>query len=405
MKKIFFTLNLFLVISMFSQSTYKEKIHSYELDEVREIRVYLPPSYHENETKPYPVAIVLDADYLFDLYVGNSVLFSQKEKAPEQIVIGISQGGDRRYVDCGYNEDTSYPSGRSESFYRFIRGELLNYLSSNYRISPFKTIVGNTLTANFASYLFIEEEPGFDAFIIINPYFAPNMAGILGNSINKVKMFNYHFYMSSGDYHSKSKQTQIKLVNEVLSEKSNTKFNYKYDEFNESSLTASISQSMPSAFSFIFDIFSAITKEEFETHVKDLSPLDAIAYLKNKYVNIEHFFGSNLKIRERDIYAIEPIIIDQENGKHLREFGEMIFELYPESPLGDYYTGLDFEYRDKYKESLDAFKSGYMKIEGDPAAAESFYKNIERVLNKVNTKEVKEGEVKKEEYEWEEGEY
>ena len=384
MKKIIFTLNLFVAISTFAQLNYKENINSYELDEVREIRVYLPASYQENETRLYPLAIVLDAGYLFDLYVGNSVLFAQKEKAPEQIVIGISQGGDRRYVDCGYDKTSSYPSGKSEAFYKFVRGELLNYLNGRYRVSPFKTIVGNTLTANFTNYFFIEDEPGFDAFININPYLAPHMAGILGASVDEVKSFNYYYYMSSGESISESKQTQIELVNETLSAKSNPKFNYKYDVIKGGSFTASIGQSVPNALSFIFDIYSAISKEEFETHVKNLSPPDAIAYLENKYVEIEYLFGSDLKIRERDIYAIEPIIIDKENGEYLRDFGEMIYGLFPESPLSDYYIGLDFEFRGRYKQALDSYKTGYMKIEEDPTAAENFYKNVERVLKKMN---------------------
>lgn len=384
MKKIIFTLNLFVAVSTFAQLTYKENLNSYELDEVREIRVYLPASYQENDTRLYPVAIVLDADYLFDLYVGNSVLFAQKEKAPEQIVIGISQGRDRRYVDCGYDKESSFPSDKSEAFYRFVRGELLNYLNSRYRISPFKTIVGNTLTANFTNYFFIEDEPGFDAFVNINPYLAPNMAEIIGASVDEIKNYNYYYYMSSGDYNSEAKRAQIEIANETLSAKSNTKFNYKYDEIEGSTLTASIGQSVPNALSFIFDIYSAISKEEFETHVKNLSPPDAIAYLENKYVEIEYLFGSDLKIRERDIYAIEPIIIDKENGEYLRDFGEMIYSLFPESPLSDYYIGLDFEFRGRYKQALESFKTGYMKIEGDPTAAENFYKNVERVLKKMN---------------------
>lgn len=384
MKKFIFTATLFLSTLAYSQLSYTEYIDSYELDEVREIKIYLPPSYQDDSERIYPLAVVLDADYLFGLYIGNSVLFSQKEKAPEQIVVGISQGGNRRYQDCSYDEKTSFPSEKSEAFYRFVRGELLQYIEDRFRIAPFKTIVGNTITGNFVNYFFIEDDPGFDAFISINPYFAPDMAGILGNNVDQIKSNSYYYYMSSGDHNSEKRQTAIKTVDEALAVKTNEKFNYKYDEFSGTTLTASIGQSVSSAMAFIFELYSSISIEEFESKIKNLSPPDAIAYLENKYVEIEYLFGTNLKIRERDIYAVEPIIIDKENGEFLRDFGEMIYKLYPESPLGDYYIGLDFEYRGRYKQALDAYKEGYMKIEGSPENAESFYKNVERVLKKMN---------------------
>lgn len=383
MKKAILIFSLLITTFAYSQLSYTEYIDSYELEEIREIKIYLPPSYQQDSTRVYPVAFVLDADYLFGLYVGNSVLFSQKDKAPEQIVIGISQGGDRRYQDCSYDKETSFPSNNSEAFYRFVRGELSNYISDRFRTAPFKTIIGNTLTANFVNYFFIEDEPGFDAFISINPYIAPNMASILDNNVDKVKKKSYYYYMSSGDHNSEKRHTAIKTVDTALSSKTNKKFNYKYDEFNGTTLTASIGQSVSNAMAFIFEIYSSISKEEFETKVKDLSPPDAIAYLENKYVEIEYLFGTNLRMRERDVYAIEPIIIDKENGAFLRDFGEMIYNLYPESHLGDYYIGLGFEFKGRYKQAIKAYKDGYMKIEGNAENAEIFYENVERVLKKM----------------------
>ena len=141
---------------------------------------------------------------------------------------------------------------------------------------------------------------------------------------------------------------------------------------------------MANAMAHIFGIYAPISKEEFENTIKEMSPPDAIAYLENKYVEIEYQFGANLKIRERDIYVVEPIILDKEDGEYLRDYGEMIFKLYPDSPLSDYYIGMDYEMRGKYKNALEAYKEGYMKITGSIEDADAFYKNIERVSAKVN---------------------
>ena len=63
-----------------------------------------------------------------------------------------------------------------------------------------------------------------------------------------------------------------------------------------------MSEAIPRAINKIFEIYSPITKDEFEKNIKDTTPKDAIAYLENKYLEIEFLFGSNIGIREREIF-------------------------------------------------------------------------------------------------------
>jgi len=374
---------LFISSVLHSQNTQVKKFNSTELNTERYLKIYVPPGYADDESKLYPLTIVLDAEYLYDVYVGNSILFSAMEKAPEQIIVGINQNQyNERIRDCAYSKENSFPTADSEAFYRFIRSELLNYLEENYRLSPFRTIVGNTLTANFINYFLIEDNPGFNAFVAINPYYAPDMPAMIHQKIPALKDENRFYYLSGGNYIADNWKSPINGTNELFKTASNPKFKYKYEFFENSNSVASIGQSIPSAFAFIFDLYSAISKEEFEKNIKDLSPADAIAYLENKYVEIDYLFGSNLKIRESDIFAIESIILDKENGDYLKNFGEMINKLYKESPIGDYYIGRYYETGGKFKQALEYYKSGYMKLpEGDPNA-DGYYENIERVLKK-----------------------
>lgn len=369
--------------SIYSQNIQLKKFNSVELNNDRYLKVYIPPSYQADSTKLYPLTIVLDAEFLFDVYVGNSILFANKEKAPEQIIVGINQNYyNERYDDCSYLEENSLPTEQGEAFYRFIRGELLDYFEENYRVSPFKTIIGNTLTANFINYFLIEDYPAFNAFINVNPYFAIDMPLMLQSKSQQVSDENIYYYISNGKYNLEKWNNVITSTNDLLTTTTNPKFKYKYDLFDNSTKVASIGQSIPSAMAFIFELYSAISKEEFDSNIKHLSPADAIAYLENKYIEIDYLFGSNLKIRERDIFAIEPIILDKENGDYLKNFGDMINKLYKESPIGDYYIGRYYETGNKLKLALRYYKSGYMKLpEGDPNA-DGYYENIERVLKK-----------------------
>jgi predicted alpha/beta superfamily hydrolase len=370
------------VTTAFSQETetFVKEFQSDILNTTRLLKISIPKSYKDNPDRMYPLAIVLDSEYLFDIYVSNVKLYSNKDKAPEQIVVGIIQNQNKeRYKDCSYDKVTSMPTEEGTKFYQFIRNEVLNYLDANYRISPFKTIVGNTITSNFINYFLLENKPVFSAFVNINPSYALDLNTFFVKKIPAIKEPTY-YYVINGKYNSKKKQKLINDMNDLLSQSKNENFNYFYDEQNQSTKIASIGQGIARSLAFIFEQFSPISKEEYKNKIANMTPPEAIEYLEKKYVDIEYLFGTNIKIRERDIFAIEGIIIDKADGDYLEEFGKMINRLYPESPIGDYYIGKYYETGNDYKKALKYYKNGYAKIDGDDPNKDGYYQNVERVL-------------------------
>ena len=382
MKKIVLLLLFISTISFAQDNIILKSFDSFELDTKRPVKIYLPPSYEENKESTYPVAVVFDAEYLFDLYVANSKLFASKNKAPEQIIVGIFQNQEEeRYTDCDYSIDTGLPNKESTKFYGFIKNELIGYIEDNYRTSLFKTIVGNTITANFINYFFIDKDPIFNAYININPSYAPNLTERLELKSQALES-DFYYYLCSGSYNKEKRRKPINEVHNLLKLSDNEHFNYKFDDFSNSTKTASIGQAIPSAMGFIYELFAAISQKEYDEEIANLSPAEAIEYLEKKYVEIEYLYGSNLKIRESDIYKIESIILDKEDGNYLEEFGKMINRLYPDSPLGDYYIGRYYETGYDYRKALKYYKNGYAKIGSDNPNADDYYANIERVLDK-----------------------
>jgi len=380
--KLFF---LLFSVYAFSQNvqteTFKSVELSGELNNERTIKIYLPESYKQDSTRVYPLALVLDAEYLFDIYVANSKLFALKDKAPEQIVVGIYQNQrNERKTDCEVNANSMLTESSSK-FYKFIKNELLNYIEDSYRISPFRTIVGNTITANFTNYFMVENENLFNAYININPSYSTDISELFRGKIPSIDS-NTYYYLNTGDYNGEQKDKAIETVYYVLKNFENENFKYKYDVFDGSTRISSIGQAISGAFSHIFNMYSSITKEEFDEHIAKLSPPDAIEYLEKKYVEIQYSFGANLKIRQRDIFAVESIILDKEEGDYLEEFGKMINRLYPESPIGDYYIGQYYETGNDYKRALKYYKNGYSKISGEDPNADGYFQNVERVLAK-----------------------
>jgi predicted alpha/beta superfamily hydrolase len=364
----------------FSQITIQKKIESDLLETTRNIRIFLPDGYQRDSIKNYPLAIVLDEDYLFDTYVGNSILFAKKDKAPSQIIVGISMEKSKG-KDISFDINSGILTSSASDFYEFMRDEVLFYMESNYRTSPFISLIGHGYSANLITHFLQEDTAFINSFVCINPSFSD----FIGNELASYKLpkfekedNTFYFYTNNSNSFSSTKQLKIKQVQKGLSALEIKNFNVINDVMNTSNSVSAIGEAIPRALTKIFEVYSAISREEYEKNIKHLAPLDAISYLENKYLEIEFLFGSNLGIREKDIYAIENIIIEKENGDRLLDFGKMILKLFPSSPLGDYYIGKYYETGKMYKKALKQYKIGYGKMNPADPNTDAFYENILR---------------------------
>ena len=374
---------LLFFFSSHSQTVVKKSINSDYLGYSREIKIYLPEGYDKDEEKNYPLAIVLDAEYLFDLYVGNAVLFAAKDKAPKQIIIGINMAKTRK-KDTYFNIDNGNLTKNNASFYNFIRDEVIFEIESSYRTSPFITLIGEGTSANLITTFLGEQTPIINAYICINPSFSDFIASQM--QAYRLARFQkedntFYFYTNNSNIFSSRKQTLINQLQQGLSSLEFNNFNIINDTFNTKNSISAIAEAIPRALTKVFEIYSSISKEEFDKNIKDLSPLGAIAYLENKYLEIDFLFGSNLGIREQDIFTVEKIVIEKENGDQLLNFGRMILKIFPSSPLGDYYIGRYFEEGKNIEKAIKYYKIGYGKMDPSDPNADAFYENILRLSN------------------------
>lgn len=368
-------------ISIFSQNIIVKELESEIMETTRTLKIYIPDSYERDSIKNYPLAIVLDEEFMFDTYVGNSILFAKKDKAPKQIVVGISME-ETRAKDVGFDLNSGALINSSKNFYDFLRDEVLFYMESNYRTSPFVSFVGQGYSANLITHFLQENTAFINSFVCINPSFSDFIGSEL-QSYNLNKFANedntFYLYINNSDAFSANKKTKISQIQTALSTLEIKNFNIINDNIITDSSVSAISEAIPRAMTKIFEVYSAISKEEYEEKIKELSPIDAIAYLEDKYLEIEFLFGSSLGIREKDIYAIENIIIEKENGDRLFDFGKMILKRFPSSPLGEYYIGRYYETGKNFKKALKYYKIGYGKMDPADPNADNYYENILRL--------------------------
>jgi len=382
------SLLIFFSISLtFGQKTISKKYNSEVLNDTRNLTIYLPKSYDKDSISNFPLAIVLDGQKLFDLYVGASNYYAELDQAPEQIIVGIDMK-DSRNKDAGYDIINGNLDNNSENFYRFIRDEMIPYIEASYKTSPFLTIVGESLTANYITHFLKEEYSIFNAYICLNP----TLSNTIKNQIESYTLEElgsedntFYFYLSSNPFSNDKKKEKIKNFGEFIKSYEIDNFNVVFDELKSSpSSSSAIGEGIFRAFAKVFEIYSGITKTEYNEKVKNLSPAEAISYLEIKYLDIEFLFGTNLGIRKADVFAIEDIILDKEGGDYLDDFGKMILKLFPTSEMGHYYLGKYYESGKDFKRALQQYRLGYGKMNPRDPNADLFYQNVERLMNKTN---------------------
>ena len=205
MKKILATLFLaFYTLSTYGQASeinQQEKnkpfilgevrqIQSNVLGEIRTLNIYFPDGYSADDSTRYPVIYLLDgsADEDFIHIVGlvqyNS--FEWIRRVPKSIVVGIATVDRRRDFTFPTTIEAdlkAYPtSGKSENFILFLESELQPFIDKNFKTSPAKTIIGQSLGGLLATEILLTKPALFTNYIIISPSVWWDNGSLLGKS-------------------------------------------------------------------------------------------------------------------------------------------------------------------------------------------------------------------------------
>ena len=382
MKKLVLISFICISYSLFSQTIMSKKINSSEFSRDRIAKIYIPKEHKTDTIRKYPVAIVLDDDYLFDIYVGNSKIYANADLTPKQIVVGLD-------VDASLNQDVSTvtKSGNlttnAKKFYNYIKKELIPYLEANYKTSPYFTIVGDRDAGNFLLHFLKEQKPIFNSYVSISPKLTDQTLRLVSTfDLKRLDEIDNQFYLyvSSNPYEKKERKELHEQLKTGLESLKTEKLHIAFNDFKgEPNKPTALVKALPDAFTNIFGLYPRISKEEYEEKIKDLEPLEAIKYLESKYLEIEYLYGTNLNVRFEDIYSIEGIVIDKLNGDYLRVLGDFVMIKHPDSHLGEYYVGKYHELGKDYEQALFYYKEAYGKMELSDSNTEAFYENIIRV--------------------------
>ena len=391
MKK--YTLNtflFFLTINLLSSqnldslyvSRVNDTILSKYLNEKRAIEIQLPRSYETEVDKNYPLMIVLDGDYMFNIVSGSVDYLSYWGDIPENLVVGINQK-DTRFQDSSIFDNITFtPISSTASFYDFIVNELIPYFSKNYRVSNFKVIVGQERTANFANFFLLKNDPQIRGVISISPKISENMNRYLNENLSKSNSkIVYTLSSSKRDFESIFKNVSELTASLDSIENKNLRFeSLIFDKENHYILP---SVSVPKSIRSTYSMYSDIDKIEYDSIISKLetSPID---YLKNKYQLIKEFYDLDKTISMNDFMAIEEFIEENEFFNLYDELSELAKQEYPGTILPSYYKGRFIEETGDPKKAMYIYRSAYNMKEVKGLTKEYLLELAERIKEDFN---------------------
>ncbi len=363
-------------------SRLNDTILSKFLNEKRSLEIQLPRSYNIELEKNYPLMIVLDGDYMFNIVAGSVDYLSYWGDIPENLVVGIKQK-DSRFKDSSvFDNITHTPITSTASFYDFIVNELIPYFSKNYRISNFRIVVGQERTANFANFFLLKDNPQIRGVISISPKISENMSRYLSENLSKVNSkIVYTLSSSKKDFESIYKNV-IELTASLDSiDNKNLKFeSLIFDKENHYILP---SVSVPNSIRKTYSIYSDIDKVEYDSIISNLntSPID---YLKNKYQLIKDFYDEDKTISMNDFMAVEEYIEQNEFFNLYNELSELAKQEYPGTILPSYYKGRFIEETGDPKKAMYIYRSAYNMKEVKGLTKEYLLELAERIKEDFN---------------------
>ena len=338
-----------------------DTIKSSFLNERRAIEIQLPRSYEADVMKKYPLILVMDGDYMFNLVSGSVDYLSFWGDIPENLVVGISQR-DSRFDDSSNLDPIDYtPISSTANFYDFLVNELIPFITKNYRVSNFRILVGHERTANFINFFLLKENPAIRGIVSISPKFTKNMDKYITEKL-KVTKSKIIYTLSSSKKDFETIYRNVKDFSETLDSIENKNLMFKSLIFENENHYILPSVSVPTSIRNTYSLYSDIDKVEYDSIISklDSSPIE---YLQNKYELIKDFYEIDKTISINDFLAMEDYIESFEMYELYDDLSEIANEEYPETIVSSYYKGRFFEETGQFEKAMYTYKSAYILSE------------------------------------------
>ena len=344
-----------------------DSLYSEVLKEQRLIYVQYPDDYDQNNNVKYPVAFVLDAEFILPT-VHNFQGYYSGGFTPEMILIGISNLNNRTrdlttsVITESYGMPFKRENGKASDFAKFMTDELIPYVEENYPVTRFRTLIGHSYGGLFTIYTLLHHPELFSNYIAIDPSLDWDNQKLVKDAEAILSTTDYQgkslFMSLNGQLHWQNSAITIDNVMEdnsddTLFPRSNILFRNTIDEFKGNGLKLdwkfypndlhgtiqfpSVRDGLIATFSW-FQMEHTDKINDFSTSTEALSKI--IRYRANK---LEKHFGYVVPPYPEDLLNMSGYMsMDMQNMERAKMYFEIAIEFYPKSAnvydsMSDYY--------------------------------------------------------------------
>jgi isoamylase len=195
-----------------------------ELDNRRDILVYLPPSYDEGAGR-YPVIYAQDGQNLFDEATSfadewrvDETMEALAKQGIEAIVVGIPNMGERRSAEYSPFVDKTQGGGQGDAYLAFLVETLKPYIDRSFRTRPepqHTAIMGAALGGLISLYGYLQRPATFGMAVVLSPTLGLADGAIFGTAEN-ARLQGGRLYLDVGTDEGEAMLAGARRMHELL---------------------------------------------------------------------------------------------------------------------------------------------------------------------------------------------
>lgn len=355
-----------------------DSIFSKALNEQRQFFVQFPQDYDEKSDKKYPVAIILDGEFLLPT-VNNFQGYYSGGFTPEMILVGISNLKNRTRdlttstITENYGMPYNRENGEASNFIKFIEDEFIPHIEKIYPVTNYRTLIGHSYGGLFTIYTFLYHLNLFSNYIAIDPSLDWDNQKLVKASQDIIANENYEgkslFMSLNGQLHMQKPEITIDnvmqddsdftsfprsniMLKNIIEENEGNGLNFTW-KFYPRDLHGTIQ--FPSIMDGLISIFQWFQMENtqkfnsFETSTEELQ-----AIIKNRADKLYKNFGYQVPPYPEDLLIVlGDMSTDMKKNKKARMFYEFAVEYYPLSARAHTSMAEYYENNNDYKSALE----------------------------------------------------
>lgn len=333
MKKTTFLLLFFSLINIIKGQEIAQidniKINSKELNQKREILVYTPKNYTENQYSYYDVFYVFDSQNREFFDYTHSIISFLNDADKKFIVVGIPSPYIEKLNYARNNDLLPYPkntaikdfyggyAGNANNFLSYVKNEVVPYIENHYRTLKHRTAIGHSLSASFVIYSLLNEPNLFDNCIAISPNFSFDKERLVDDlyhfDFSKLKT-NKYLYLSNANEAENQKEwklTREKVYSYLKDSLKTDKLKFTIKDFSNENHWSTFPPSLNFAIKYYFNtIFpeqqNELSTEEYEITINVKVPnKDDTLFITGNQMSLGNWNPNQIKMNKKSDFERE----------------------------------------------------------------------------------------------------